>query len=76
MIKKGFSYIGIYFLYGIALLPLPLLYLLFFCNLLHRYMYLIGYRKKVVRENLQNSFPGKKSPGNHNHRKALLQISL
>ncbi|MET3113810.1 KDO2-lipid IV(A) lauroyltransferase [Pedobacter sp. CG_S7] len=58
MIKKGFSYIGIYFLYGIALLPLPILY--GFSNILYYILYYIsGYRRKVVRDNLQNSFPEK-----------------
>ncbi len=58
MILKGFSYIGIYFLYILSLLPLPVL--LFFARLLYYLLYhIIGYRKKVVRENLQNSFPEK-----------------
>lgn len=60
MIKKGFSYLGTFFLYVLSLMPLPLLY--FFSTLLY-YMvyYIIGYRKKVVRENLKNSFPSKTS---------------
>lgn len=58
MILKGFSYIGTYFLYILSLLPLPIL--LFFARLLYYLLYyIIGYRKKVVRENLQNSFPEK-----------------
>ncbi len=58
MIKKGFSYIGIFFLYGLALLPLPILYS--FSFLIYYFIYyLIGYRRKVVRENLVNSFPHK-----------------
>jgi len=58
MIKKGFSYIGIYFLYGLALLPLPVLY--GFSNIIYYILYYItAYRRKVVRENLQNSFPEK-----------------
>lgn len=58
MIKKGFSHIGIFFLYILSLLPLPVLY--FFSSLLYYPLYyIIGYRKKVVRENLQNSFPKK-----------------
>lgn len=47
-------------LYGIALLPFPLLYLLsdaLFLLLFH----IIGYRRKVVRENLRRSFPEKTS---------------
>jgi KDO2-lipid IV(A) lauroyltransferase len=58
MIKKGFSYIGILFLYGLALLPLPILYA--FSSITYYIVYYItGYRKKVVRENLLNSFPEK-----------------
>ena len=58
MILKGFSYIGTYFLYILSLLPLPIL--LFFARLLYYLLYyIIGYRKKVVRENLQKSFPEK-----------------
>ena len=51
-------YIALPFLYGIALLPFPLLYLLSdlaFFVLFH----LIGYRKEVVMMNLRNSFPEK-----------------
>jgi len=58
MIKKGFSYIGIYFLYGLALLPLPILYVFSFIIYYILY-YTSGYRRKVVRENLLNSFPHK-----------------
>lgn len=56
------SAIGFYlilpFLYLISILPFPLFYLLSdgVCFLLYR---VIGYRKKVVYENLKNSFPGK-----------------
>lgn len=58
MILKGFSYIGTYFLYILSLLPLPIL--LFFARLLYYPLYhIFGYRKKVVRENLQKSFPEK-----------------
>ncbi len=58
MILKGFSYIGIYFLYILSWLPLPIL--LFFARLVYYLLYyVIGYRKKVVRENLQKSFPEK-----------------
>ena len=43
-------------LYGLALLPLPVLYLLSdLCYLL--IYHVIGYRKAVVRANLRNSFP-------------------
>lgn len=58
MILKGFSYIGTFFLYILSLLPLPML--LFFARLLYYVLYYVfGYRKKVVRENLQKSFPEK-----------------
>lgn len=58
MILKGFSYIGTFFLYILSLLPLPIL--LFFARLLYYPLYhIFGYRKKVVRENLQKSFPEK-----------------
>ena len=61
MIKKGFSYIGIYFLYGLALLPLPVLYA--FSTVAYYILYhLVGYRRQVVRENLINSFPEKGLP--------------
>ncbi|MBK6775205.1 MAG: lysophospholipid acyltransferase family protein [Flavobacteriales bacterium] len=51
-------YIALPFLYGISLLPFPLLYLLsdfLFFILFH----VIGYRKDVVMTNLRNSFPEK-----------------
>ncbi len=58
MIKKGISYIGILFLYGIACLPMSFLYAL--SSLLYYPLYyVVGYRKKVVRENLALSFPEK-----------------
>lgn len=58
MIKKGFSYIGIFFLYGLALLPLGLLYSL--SSIMYYFIYhVIQYRRKVVRENLLHSFPEK-----------------
>ncbi|MGQ8336482.1 lysophospholipid acyltransferase family protein [Sunxiuqinia sp. A32] len=56
--KKIGSHIGTLFLHLMALLPLRVLYLkanfLYFVT-----YYLIGYRKKVVFSNLQNSFPEK-----------------
>jgi KDO2-lipid IV(A) lauroyltransferase len=58
MIKKGFLHIGIFFLYIISLLPLSVLH--FFSYLLYYPIYyLIRYRKDVVRQNLQKSFPEK-----------------
>ncbi len=44
--------------YGLALLPFPILYLI--SDVLYLILYrIIGYRKKVVRQNLQNAFPNK-----------------
>ena len=58
MIKRGFAHLGVFFLFTVSLLPLPLLF--FFARLLYYLLYyIIGYRKKVVRENLINSFPEK-----------------
>jgi len=47
-----------YMLKGVALLPLPILYLL--ADLLYVLAYyVVGYRRKVVRQNLENAFPEK-----------------
>lgn len=60
MIKRGIAHLGVFFLYLLSLLPLPLLF--FFARLLYYLLYyVIGYRKKVVRQNLINSFPEKSS---------------
>ena len=51
-------YIALPFIYGVAWLPFPLLYALsdvFFVVIFH----VLGYRRRVVRTNLRNSFPGK-----------------
>jgi KDO2-lipid IV(A) lauroyltransferase len=60
MIRKGFSMLGIGLLYLISLLPFFILYriadLLFII-----FFYIIGYRRKVVQENLRNAFPEKTS---------------
>ncbi len=51
-------YLILPFLYLIALLPFPLFYL--FSDAIYFILYrVIGYRKKVVYENLKNSFPNK-----------------
>ncbi|BAU54585.1 lysophospholipid acyltransferase family protein [Mucilaginibacter gotjawali] len=58
MIKKGLSRLGTYFLYLISLLPLWFLYGVsdvLFVILYH----IVHYRRKVVQENLRNSFPEK-----------------
>jgi KDO2-lipid IV(A) lauroyltransferase len=58
MIKKGFSVLGYGLLYLISLLPFWLLYLI--ADLLYILLYyFIGYRRKVVEENLRNAFPEK-----------------
>jgi len=58
MIKKGLSTLGTYFLYLISLLPFWFLYLVSVVLFIILY-YIIGYRRKVVQENLLNSFPEK-----------------
>ena len=51
-------YLALPFLYLISLLPFPVLY--FFSDLIFILIfYVIGYRKKVVIQNLKNSFPEK-----------------
>ena len=58
MFQKGLSYLGVFFLTTLSFLPLGFLYLLadiFYVLIYH----VFGYRKKVVRENLLNSFPEK-----------------
>jgi len=58
MIKRVIAHIGVFFLYLLSLLPLSVLF--FFARLLYYLLYyVIGYRKKVVRQNLINSFPEK-----------------
>jgi len=56
MIKKGLSRIVFFFLYLISLLPFWFLY--FIADILFIIIfYIVGYRRKVVQENLRNSFP-------------------
>jgi KDO2-lipid IV(A) lauroyltransferase len=58
MIKRGFAYIGIFFLYLLSLFPFWLLYII--SDILYIILYyLAGYRRKVVSENLANAFPEK-----------------
>lgn len=58
MINKWLSYVAAFFLYLVSLLPLRVLYLLSdFAFII--IFYVIKYRRKVVRENLLNSFPEK-----------------
>jgi KDO2-lipid IV(A) lauroyltransferase len=58
MINKGLSRLSLFFLYLLSLLPFWLLYLISDALFVVLY-YLIGYRRKVVQENLCNSFPQK-----------------
>lgn len=51
-------YLALPFIYGIALLPFPLLYL-FSDGLFVVLYHVIGYRRQVVRTNLRKSFPEK-----------------
>jgi Kdo2-lipid IVA lauroyltransferase/acyltransferase len=54
-------YLALPFIYGISLLPFRLLYL--FSDLLRLLVFgLLGYRRKLVRQNLRNSFPEKSVP--------------
>jgi KDO2-lipid IV(A) lauroyltransferase len=58
MIKKGLSRLGTYFLYLISLLPFWFLYGV--ADILFVILYhIVHYRRKVVQENLHNSFPEK-----------------
>lgn len=60
MIKKGFSSLGVALLYLLSLLPYFILYLIADVIFIFIY-YIFGYRRKVVQQNLANSFP-EKSP--------------
>ncbi len=65
-------YILLPVLYGFSLLPLKVLYV--FSDLVYALLYhVIGYRKKVVRENLRNAFPGKSAAELHTIEKAFYQ---
>ncbi len=58
MIKKTIAQLGVFFLFLLSLLPLPVLFL--FARLTYYLLYyVIGYRKKIVRKNLLASFPHK-----------------
>jgi len=64
MINKGLSWIGIGFLYLLSLCPFWFLYLIsdFLFVIIY---YIVGYRRKVVQENLRNSFPEKSEQERH-----------
>lgn len=51
-------YLALPFIYLISLLPFPLLYAFSWCVYVLMYR-VLGYRKKVVMQNLRNAFPGK-----------------
>jgi KDO2-lipid IV(A) lauroyltransferase len=58
MIKKGLTSLAVFFLYLISLLPFWLLYLI--ADFLYLILYyVLDYRRTVVQQNLQNSFPEK-----------------
>jgi KDO2-lipid IV(A) lauroyltransferase len=58
MIKKAATKFGIFLLNALSLFPLPVLYLL--ADLVYYILYyMVGYRRKVVEENLRNAFPEK-----------------
>lgn len=58
MIKKGLTSLAIFFLYLLSLLPFWFLYLI--ADFLYFILFhVIGYRRRVVQENLRNSFPEK-----------------
>jgi len=60
MFEKAFSYLGILVLAVLSLLPLRVLYV--FAKVIYFLLYhLFSYRRKVVRENLNNAFPEKKA---------------
>jgi KDO2-lipid IV(A) lauroyltransferase len=64
MINKGLTRLGIGFLYLLSLLPFWALYLIsdFFFLIV---FYVVGYRRKVVQENLANSFPERSEKERH-----------
>ncbi|MDB5011174.1 MAG: lauroyl acyltransferase [Mucilaginibacter sp.] len=58
MMERGLSRLGIFFLYLISLLPFWFLYLISEILFVVLY-YITHYRRRVVQENLRNSFPEK-----------------
>jgi KDO2-lipid IV(A) lauroyltransferase len=64
MINKGLSRLGAFFLYLVSLLPFWFLYLITDFLFVIVY-YIIGYRRKVVQENLCNAFPEKTEAERH-----------
>lgn len=64
MIKRWLSRTGTFFLYLLSLLPFWLLYCISDVLFVILY-YFIGYRRKVVQENLRNAFPEKTAHERH-----------
>ena len=64
MINKGLSYLGIFFLYLLSLLPFWFLYIVSDILFVIIY-YLVGYRRKVVQQNLENAFPERTKQERH-----------
>jgi KDO2-lipid IV(A) lauroyltransferase len=58
MLKRVPSYIGLFCIYALSLLPLQVLYIFATCLYWMLY-YIFGYRRAVVSTNLRNSFPEK-----------------
>ena len=71
MINKGLSRLGVFFLYLMSLLPFWILYLISDFLFVVIY-YIVGYRRKVVQENLRNAFPEKVGRRAPFHRKKIL----
>jgi len=72
MINKGLSRLGTFFLYLISLLPFWFLYLI--SDFLFLVVYhVIGYRRKIVQENLHNAFPEKSAEERHTIEKKYYQ---
>lgn len=61
MLQRVVSYIGVFFLYALSLLPMRVLYAI--STFAYWMLYhVFGYRRAVVRENLNKAFPEKSKP--------------
>jgi KDO2-lipid IV(A) lauroyltransferase len=58
MLKRVPSYVSLFCIYALSLLPLQVLYIFATCLYWMLY-YIFGYRRAVVSTNLRNSFPEK-----------------
>ena len=75
ILQALFYYISLPFIYLLALLPFPLLY--FFSDGVYFLIYhVLRYRRKVVRQNLTNSFPEKPEKEISRNRKKILPLFL